>query len=203
MRTLLNGNERSLGFLHVVTREGGVIESTLSARIDWDVAKLRRGRRGDRGGSFGLAVAGALQPAPFVIWGGNTPGLALGQRVNFWGNKWFCQVKNGDYKAGTSFMGFVKPAATPAAILRARGAHQRQPVARHRLLDRQVRQRQAAGVADATLLPVEKVRFPSQAACDKASVAAQERFYEEGTKAMGGLYRRQLLFDLADFFGCL
>jgi hypothetical protein len=34
MRTLLNGKERSLGFLQVVTRRGSLIESTMRARID-------------------------------------------------------------------------------------------------------------------------------------------------------------------------
>ena len=28
------------------------------------------------------------QPMPFVIWGGNSSGLLIGQRVNFWGSEW-------------------------------------------------------------------------------------------------------------------
>jgi len=55
-----------------------------------------------------------VQPAPFVLWGGNTPGLALGQHVNFWGSQWASQVTGGDYQANPSFKGFANP-ATPAA----------------------------------------------------------------------------------------
>jgi hypothetical protein len=58
----------------------------------------------------------AYQPASFVIWGGNTPGLVLGQRVNFWGSQWASQVTGGDYQANPSFKGFATPAATPVAI---------------------------------------------------------------------------------------
>jgi RHS repeat-associated protein len=56
------------------------------------------------------------QPASFVVWGGNTPGLALGQRVNFWGSQWADQVTGGDYQANPSFKGFATPAATPIAV---------------------------------------------------------------------------------------
>jgi RHS repeat-associated protein len=56
------------------------------------------------------------QPASFVIWGGNTPGLALGQYVNFWGSQWANQVTGGDYQANPSFKGYAIPAATPVAI---------------------------------------------------------------------------------------
>jgi RHS repeat-associated protein len=56
------------------------------------------------------------QPASFVIWGGNTPGLALGQYVNFWGSQWAGQVTGGDYQANPSFKGYAIPAATPIAI---------------------------------------------------------------------------------------
>ena len=56
------------------------------------------------------------QPASFVIWGGNTPGLALGQYVNFWGSQWASQVTGGDYQANPSFKGYAIPAATPVGI---------------------------------------------------------------------------------------
>ncbi|MBV8201830.1 MAG: Ig-like domain-containing protein, partial [Acidobacteria bacterium] len=56
------------------------------------------------------------QPASFVIWGGNTPGLALGQYVNFWGSQWASQVTGGDYQANPSFKGYAVAAMTPAAI---------------------------------------------------------------------------------------
>jgi RHS repeat-associated protein len=56
------------------------------------------------------------QPASFVIWGGNTPGLALGQYVNFWGSQWASQVTGGDYQANPSFKGYATPAAQPVGV---------------------------------------------------------------------------------------
>jgi RHS repeat-associated protein len=47
------------------------------------------------------------QPMPFVVWGGNTGGLRIGQRVNFWGSQWESQVINGQYfAANPSFKGW-------------------------------------------------------------------------------------------------
>jgi RHS repeat-associated protein len=47
------------------------------------------------------------QPMPFVVWGGNTGGLRIGQRVNFWGSQWESQVINGQYFASNpSFKGW-------------------------------------------------------------------------------------------------
>ncbi|MGH9635313.1 MAG: Ig-like domain repeat protein, partial [Candidatus Angelobacter sp.] len=47
------------------------------------------------------------QPMPFVIWGGNSGGLRIGQRVNFWGSQWETQVINGLYfGANPSFKGW-------------------------------------------------------------------------------------------------
>lgn len=45
----------------------------------------------------------------FVVWGGNTGGLKLGDRVNFWGAQWESQVRQGDYPANASFKGFADP----------------------------------------------------------------------------------------------
>jgi RHS repeat-associated protein len=56
------------------------------------------------------------QPASFVIWGGNTAGLTLGQYVNFWGSQWASQVTGGDYQANPSFKGYVIPVATAVGI---------------------------------------------------------------------------------------
>ncbi|MEA2695148.1 MAG: type secretion system secreted protein VgrG, partial [Acidobacteriota bacterium] len=53
------------------------------------------------------------QASSFVIWGGNSPGLAAGQRVNFWGSQWAQQVTGGDYAANPSFKGFAIPKASP------------------------------------------------------------------------------------------
>jgi RHS repeat-associated protein len=65
-------------------------------------------------------------PAAFVLWGGNTGGLKIGQRVNFWGSQWESQVINGQYfAANPSFKGWsgsTAPAlqcqvnATPSTI---------------------------------------------------------------------------------------
>jgi RHS repeat-associated protein len=46
------------------------------------------------------------QPTGFVIWGGNTPGLRLGDRVQFWGAQWSRQVQGGDYAAQADFKGW-------------------------------------------------------------------------------------------------
>jgi RHS repeat-associated protein/uncharacterized repeat protein (TIGR01451 family) len=47
------------------------------------------------------------QPMPFVVWGGNSGGLRIGQRVNFWGSQWESQVINGQYfAANPSFKGW-------------------------------------------------------------------------------------------------
>ncbi len=46
-------------------------------------------------------------PTAFVIWGGNTPGLTLGQRVNFWGHSWSGQVLGGSDDAQADFKGWA------------------------------------------------------------------------------------------------
>jgi RHS repeat-associated protein len=56
------------------------------------------------------------QSNAFVVWGGNTPGLAIGQRVNFWGSQWAQQVTGGDYAANPSFKGFSTPKSTPITL---------------------------------------------------------------------------------------
>lgn len=53
-----------------------------------------------------------FSPAGFVLWGGNNGGLAIGQRVNFWGSQWESQVINGQYfAANPSFKGWSGSAA--------------------------------------------------------------------------------------------
>jgi RHS repeat-associated protein/uncharacterized repeat protein (TIGR01451 family) len=47
------------------------------------------------------------QPTAFTVWGGNTPGLALGDRVNFWGHSWPKQVTGGAYDAQGDFKGWA------------------------------------------------------------------------------------------------
>jgi RHS repeat-associated protein len=56
------------------------------------------------------------QSNAFVVWGGNTPGLAIGQRVNFWGSQWAQQVTGGDYATNPSFKGYVTPKSTPISL---------------------------------------------------------------------------------------
>ncbi|MFP2931628.1 CARDB domain-containing protein, partial [Pyxidicoccus sp. 3LG] len=62
-------------------------------------------------------------PTAFVVWGGNTPGLVLGQRVNFWGHSWEKQVTGGAFAAHAEFKGWAaslagftlcQPGARPA-----------------------------------------------------------------------------------------
>lgn len=51
-------------------------------------------------------------PTSFVIWGGNSGGLQLGQDVNFWGHSWTNQVTGGNFTAFTanpSFKGWADP----------------------------------------------------------------------------------------------
>ena len=53
------------------------------------------------------AAVQIYQPMPFVVWGGNSGGLRIGQRVNFWGSQWESQVINGQYFASNpSFKGW-------------------------------------------------------------------------------------------------
>jgi RHS repeat-associated protein len=42
----------------------------------------------------------------FLVWGGNAGGLAVGQRVNFWGYSWASQVTGGAYDSTASFKGW-------------------------------------------------------------------------------------------------
>ncbi|HET9210780.1 MAG TPA: RHS repeat-associated core domain-containing protein, partial [Thermoanaerobaculia bacterium] len=56
--------------------------------------------------AFTTAPVLIYQPSSFVIWGGNIPGLQVGQRINFWGSQWEQQVTGGDYNAHNSFKGY-------------------------------------------------------------------------------------------------
>jgi RHS repeat-associated protein len=71
-------------------------------------ARLETGFAGDawyRSSSAATTVLVA-QPTSFVIWGGNTTGLRLGDRVQFWGAQWSRQVRGGDYAAQADFKGW-------------------------------------------------------------------------------------------------
>ena len=47
----------------------------------------------------------------FVIWGGNSGGLRLGQDVNFWGAQWASQVTGGNFTGNPSFKGYAQTVA--------------------------------------------------------------------------------------------
>ncbi len=91
---------------------------TLSASVPTGPALLQVAFAGDAGELPAATTAPVVvyEPASFVLWGGNTPGLALGQYVNFWGSQWASQVTGGDYQANPSFKGYAIPAASPIAI---------------------------------------------------------------------------------------
>jgi RHS repeat-associated protein len=91
---------------------------TLPASVPTGPALLQVAFAGDAGELPAATTAPVVvyQPASFMIWGGNTPGLALGQYVNFWGSQWASQVTGGDYQANPSFKGYAVPVATPIAI---------------------------------------------------------------------------------------
>jgi RHS repeat-associated protein len=59
------------------------------------------------------------QPSSFVIWGGNTPGVAPGQRLQFWGAQWSRQATGGDYAAQADFKGYGAPVSRPVGICQA------------------------------------------------------------------------------------
>ena len=98
----------------------GTAKATLAlpASLPTGPALLQVAFAGDAGELPATTTAPVVvyQPASFVIWGGNTPGLALGQYVNFWGSQWASQVTGGDYQANPSFKGYAIPATTPIAI---------------------------------------------------------------------------------------
>lgn len=47
------------------------------------------------------------QPTQFVVWGGNTGGISVGQDYTFWGSQWDKQVIGGSYQANASFKGYA------------------------------------------------------------------------------------------------
>jgi RHS repeat-associated protein len=72
-------------------------------------APLRVTFAGDdcRGPASAAADVTAYLRTAFVIWGGNSERLRIGQRVNFWGHSWAKQVSQGDYKAHNDFKGYA------------------------------------------------------------------------------------------------
>jgi RHS repeat-associated protein/uncharacterized repeat protein (TIGR01451 family) len=58
------------------------------------------------------ATVEVFQATGFVIWGGNSGGLKVGQQVNFWGAQWADQVTGGQFAANPSFKGFADTVET-------------------------------------------------------------------------------------------
>jgi hypothetical protein len=56
-----------------------------------------------------MAPVTVYMPTTFVIWGGNTEGIEVGTRYNFWGPAWVKQVTGGAYDGSASFKGFAVP----------------------------------------------------------------------------------------------
>jgi hypothetical protein len=67
-------------------------------------------------GSDDTWIVNIFPSVPFVIWGGNSEKLKVGQDVNFWGHSWADQVTGGQFGANPSFKGFAdEVAVTPFA----------------------------------------------------------------------------------------
>jgi RHS repeat-associated protein len=90
------------------TDANGIASATLTLSATTGPATLKAAYAGDAAHLPASTMARLLiyQPSSFVIWGGNTPGLLPGQRVNFWGSQWERQVTSGDYHARGSFKGY-------------------------------------------------------------------------------------------------
>jgi RHS repeat-associated protein len=102
----LNGTSAS-----AVTGSNGSVTATLNfaTALSTGAGQLQINFAGDANyrPSSRTAAVQIYQPMPFVIWGGNTGGLRIGQRVNFWGSQWESQVVNGQYfAANPSFKGW-------------------------------------------------------------------------------------------------
>ncbi|HEX3155413.1 MAG TPA: Ig-like domain repeat protein, partial [Candidatus Angelobacter sp.] len=94
-----------------ITDANGAVSATLNfaTALPTGAGQLQISFAGDANyrPSSRTAPVQIYQPMPFVIWGGNTGGLRIGQRVNFWGSQWESQVINGQYfAANPSFKGW-------------------------------------------------------------------------------------------------
>jgi RHS repeat-associated protein len=106
-----------------VTGADGVASATLTlpASQPTGLAELRITFAGDACHLPAVTTAPVIvyQPSSFVIWGGNTPGLVLGERLQFWGAQWSKQVTGGDYAAQADFKGYGTPVNPPLGICQA------------------------------------------------------------------------------------
>jgi RHS repeat-associated protein len=101
-----------------VTDTTGTAATTLTLPAATGLTNLKAAFAGDTAHLPSSTTVRLLvyQPSSFVIWGGNTPGLLLGQRVNFWGSQWEQQVMAGDYQAHGSFKGYGTAAGSPITL---------------------------------------------------------------------------------------
>jgi RHS repeat-associated protein/uncharacterized repeat protein (TIGR01451 family) len=88
---------------------------TLPPAETFDRSQLKINFAGDacRDPADAEAEVTAYLRTSFVVWGGNSERLRLGQRVNFWGHSWAKQVAQGDYKAHGDFKGYADTVRQP------------------------------------------------------------------------------------------
>jgi RHS repeat-associated protein len=99
-----------------VTGADGTATASLSVpNLATGTARLEAAFSGDAWYRASSAASTVLvaQPTSFVIWGGNTPGLRLGERVQFWGAQWSRQVRGGDYADQADFKGWSNAPLPP------------------------------------------------------------------------------------------
>ena len=101
-----------------VTDATGTAAATLTLTAATGLTNLKAAFAGDTAHLPSSTTVRLLvyQPSSFVIWGGNTPSLLLGQRVNFWSSQWEQQVAAGDYQAHGSFKGYGTAGGSPIII---------------------------------------------------------------------------------------
>ena len=92
--------------MSAVTGANGIAELQLPngehwVTVDFDGSAVYRASRATTQHVF------VYRPTTFVIWGGNSGGIALGGRYQFWGSQWMKQVTAGDFTANASFKGYA------------------------------------------------------------------------------------------------
>ncbi len=99
--------------LSATTDSAGVATVTVPALEGTGPTVVKASFAGDAGHAPASAEASTLRflPTGFTVWGGNSPGLNPGQRVNFWGDAWAQQVTGGDYGAQAEFKGWASASA--------------------------------------------------------------------------------------------
>jgi RHS repeat-associated protein len=95
--------------------DGTATASLIISPLTAGTARLEAAFAGDSWYRRSSAATTVLlaQPTSFVIWGGNSPGLRIGDRVQFWGAQWSRQVQGGDYAAQADFKGWSNAPLPP------------------------------------------------------------------------------------------